>query len=121
MAAANEPWYLQKQRRAPGLRCAAAEGSSNELAAKSFTFIKPHINTLAHPHTHTHTRGGGYSPDAPGPTPHRKPLHADTALRDAATMHYSPPLNTDSPFHSIYTVYVIHRASEGTQKCRAHG
>lgn len=52
-AGPNEQWYLQKQRRAPGLRCAAAEDTSNELAANSFTFIKPRINTLAHTHTHT--------------------------------------------------------------------
>lgn len=107
-----ESWCLLKQQRAPGLRCAAAEDTSNELAGKSFTFIKPRIDT----HTHTHVEVG-----TPQMHPPRKPLHADTALRDAAAMHYSPPLSTGSPFHSIYTVYVIHRASEGTQKRRTHG
>lgn len=39
------------------------------------------------------------------PSLHRKPQRADIALRDAAAaMYYSPFLNMDSPFHSIYTV-----------------
>lgn len=79
-----------------------------------------HLHSHRETCTYTHVGGGGVHPGCTHPSLHRKPLHADTALRDAAAMHYSPFLNTDSPvFTAFYTVCVIRGASEGKQKWQA--
>lgn len=108
----NEPCCGKKEKtqvHTQGLRCVSAQIQA-QPRRQSFT---------SHIHTHTHTWGGVH-PGCTHPSLHRKPLHADTALRDAAAMHYSPFLNMDSPvFTPFYTVCVIHRASEGKQKWQA--
>lgn len=95
-----------------GLRCLSAPIQA-QPRRQSFTSI--------HTDTHIHTgRGRGVHPGCTYPSLHRKPLHADTALRDAAAMHYSPFLNMDPPvFTPFYTVCVIRGASEGKQKWQA--
>lgn len=58
-----------------------------------------------------HTRGGGYSPDVANPSPpRRKPLHADTALRDAAVLHYSPLVLLFTPFTQFMLFIELERA-----------
>lgn len=103
--------------------CCGKKGKNTSAHAGAQVCVSADTSTtsqaIIYIHTHIHTRGGIH-PRCTHPSLHRKPLHGDTALRDAAAMHYSPFLNMDSPvFTPFYTVCVIHRASEGKQKWQA--